>query len=150
MKWGLQVEFPGLILHCPEAPIENPKFWVPVHQSLHKWFKVVADGGDRAIGKSWKDFWREKVCRNRETGIIMSSENPRERWEVGVLVTSKDLLTNGEVRWVKVLCRVWIRLETNQGIIQELADRFRSQKDTMIFGERLKTPQKWCIDGGNE
>ena len=76
----------------------------------------------------------------------MSTNDPRERWEVGILVQRKGFLTKGEVRWVKILCRVWVRLETNTNVLRDLGTRFRQRSDAMIFGERLKS-QQWCIDG---
>lgn len=146
MKEGFLVEFPGLILHCPDVSNEEAKFWVPVQQSLNTWFKIMADKGNK--GKDFKEFWENHVPKNRELSIIMSTENPQERWEVGVLVQTKGLLTRGEVRWVRILCRVWVRLEMNTNIIRDLSNSFRERGDTMIFGERLNS-QKWCIDGGN-
>ncbi len=143
MKQGFLVEFPGLILHCPRASLEKEKFWIPVHQSLHKWYKVVADRGGK--GRDFKDFWENRVCRYNEPSIIMSTFNPRERWEIGILVQTKGLLTRGEVRWVRPLCRVWVRLETNTNIVRKLGNMFREREDAMMFGERL-TSQKWCID----
>ena len=144
MKQGLQVEFPGLILHCPRESLEHEKFWIPVNQSLHKWYRVVADRGGK--GRDFKDFWETRVGRSREPSIIMATFTPRERWEIGVLVQTKGLLTRGEVRWVRILCRVWVRLETNSDIIRERGNLFRETEGAMMFGERLNS-QKWCIDG---
>ncbi|MCJ1372921.1 hypothetical protein MMC20_004147 [Loxospora ochrophaea] len=146
MKQGFLVEFPGLILHCPSIPLEEKKFWIPVQQSLHKWYRVVADQGSN--GRDFKDFWGNHVSRSNEPSIILTTHNPKERWEIGLLVQTKGLLTRGEVRWVRTLCRVWIRLETNTNIIRDLGNQFREKADAMIFGERLEM-QKWCIDGDN-
>ena len=144
MKQGFLVEFPGIILHCPHVSLEKEKFWIPVQQSLHKWYRVSADRGGK--GRDFKDFWENHVCRYSEPSIIMTTHNPRERWEIGILVQTKGLLTRGEVRWVRTLCRVWVRLETNTNIIRNLGNVFREKADAMIFGERLES-QKWCIDG---
>lgn len=146
MKQGFLVEFPGLILHCPRVSLETEKFWIPVQQSLHKWYKVVADRGGK--GQDFKDFWDNHVCKYNEPSIIMSTQTPRERWEIGLLVQTKGLLTRGEVRWVRTLCRVWVRLETNTNIIRDLGNQFREKGDAMMFGERLES-QKWCIDGNS-
>jgi len=150
MKYGFRVEFPGVILHCPEypgSPPETERFWVSVHQSMHKWYKVVADPGGK--GQDWKDFWKHHVAKDKELSIIMSTYNPRERWEVGVLAQTKGLLTRGEVRWVKILCRVWFRLETNANIVRNNVDDFRKAKSSVLFGVRLKT-QEWCVDGDDD
>lgn len=147
MKYGLGVTFPGIVLHCPRSPMKSETFHIPVNQSLHKWFKISLDIGGQ--GRSLEDFWENQVCWEKSKGkpsIIMSVENPRERWEIGVLVQDKGLLTRGEVRWVKILCRVWIRLETNNNILKKLGDDFRNSEGMMMIGERI-TSQKWCIDG---
>lgn len=79
----------------------------------------------------------------------MSTHAIRDRWEVGVLVHTKGLLTKGEVRWVRILCRVWIHLETNTNVIRKQGDLFREKGDAVLFGERLRS-QKWWIDGAVE
>ena len=147
MKKGFLVEFPGLLIHCPHEPLENEAFWIPVQQGLHEWYKIVADRGNK--GQDFKDFWKTYVCTQSELSIIMSTNTIRDRWEIGVLVHTKGLLTKGEVRWVQILCRVWIRLETNTNVIRKQADLFREKGDAVLFGERLRS-QKWCIDGAVE
>ena len=150
MKHGFGVEFPGIILHCPkypDLPPETDRFWVSVHQSMHKWYKVVADAGCK--DQDWKDFWKRYAAQDKELSIIMSTYNPRERWEIGVVAQTKGFLTKGEVRWVKILCRIWFRLETNPNQIRDNADDFRKKKSSVIFGVRLKT-QKWCVDGDDD
>jgi hypothetical protein len=138
---GLLVEFPGLILHCLGASIRKRKFWVPVDQDLHKWFKVVAQQEET----DWQAF-AEQVCMGTEPTIIMSIPNPRDEWSVGVLVKTKGTLRDGEVLWVEILCRVWLRLETNPDIIKYLVGKFRENSEGMLFGSRLEQ-QEWCIDG---
>ena len=147
MKKGFLVEFPGLILHCPHQSLENEIFWVPVQQGLHKWYKVKADRGSK--GQDFKDFWETYVSTASEPSIIMSTNTIRDRWEIGVLVHTKGLLTKGEVRWVQILCRVWVRLETNTNVMRKQGDLFREKEDAVVFGERLRS-QKWCIDGAIE
>lgn len=142
MTEGFLVDFPGLILHCPQVPLESETFWIPVHQSLHKWYKVEAEG----FGRDFKDFWETQVCKDNEPAIIMSTFNSRERWEIGILVETKGLLTKGEIRWVRVLCRVRLRQETNPNIIRKQGDLFRAKEEKMMFGERWKS-QKWCVAG---
>ena len=144
MKKGLLVEFPGIVLHCPQAQLTDSVFWVPVQQSLNVWYKVRADRGSK--GRDFADFWENHVCKYSEPSIIMTNANLRERWEVGVLVQTLGSLSNGDIRWVRTLCRVWIRLETNSNKHVELGDDFRMKPQTMLFGERLES-QKWCIDG---
>jgi hypothetical protein len=144
-KHGLFVHFPGLVLHCPNQPVVDHKFWIAVHQCMHKWFKVVAD----TRGVEWKKFWSEEISSRGETSIIMSTRSPRDKWEVGLLVRSKGVLSQGEYRWVERLCRVWFRLETNSNVITKLVQGVREKGNGMLFGERLGDDQKWCIDGGS-
>ncbi|CAO2652275.1 Nn.00g005580.m01.CDS01 [Neocucurbitaria sp. VM-36] len=142
-KHGLFVHFPGLILHCPNQPVVHYKFWIAVHQCMHKWYKVVAD----TQGVEWKKFWEQEIGTN-ETSIIMSTGSPRDKWEAGLLVRTKGVLSQGEYRWVERLCRVWFRLETNSNVITKLVQGVRERGNGMLFGERLKDSQKWCVDGG--
>ena len=144
MKQGFHVEFPGIVLHCPHTSLGEEMFWIPVQQSLLKWYKIRADRGGK--GDNFKDFWDNHVCKYTEPCIIMATKTPRERWEIGILVQTKGWLTRGEVRWVRTLCRVWVRLETNTHIIRDLGNEYRKRGTEMIFGERLDS-QKWCIDG---
>ena len=147
MKNGLLVEFPGFVLHCPHKPLENGTFWIPVNQGLHEWYKIVVDRGSE--GQDFKDFCKIHICTAREPSIIMSTDIIRDRWEIGVLVGMKGLLTKGEVRWVQILCRVWVRLETNTNIIHKQGDLFREKGDEMVIADRLNS-SKWCIDGAVE
>lgn len=139
---GLYVDFPGVILHCPNVQIPEQKFWIPVHQSMHKWYKVYADPE-----KPWPRFWAEDFCSDSEPSIILPTIDVRERWEIGVLVRTKGILMRGTVRWVKKLCRVWVRLETDRAIIENQIKVFREDSNRMIFGTRLPATQRWCIQG---
>jgi hypothetical protein len=132
MKRGLNVELPGLLLHLPSSMTEQSKFWVAVHQCMHKFFKIVVD----TQGEDWGTFWETKidVPKYGQPSIIMSTSNPRDRWEVGVLVRNKGMLAQGEVRWVEILCRCWFRLETNSSISIKVVKAFRESEDKMVFG----------------
>lgn len=144
-KRGLLVTFPGVLLHCPAKPIRQGMFWIPAHQTMHKWYKVTVNLPESDVA----DFWRSKVRPNGDTSIIMSAKEPRDRWEVGLLVQKKGKgqLTRGTVRWVERLCTVFIRLETNPNIITEQMTRVREHGDEMMLGERLEMGTQWCIDG---
>jgi hypothetical protein len=140
-RLGLSVEFPGILLYPPKVPVQD-KFWIPVSQNLHKWYKVVAN----TRGPKWQDIWR-RACAAEQPCIILSSYEPRGQYEMGVLVATKGSLVKDEARWVKILCRVWVRLETNHSVIGELCTTFRTNMDHVLWGERLKNDQKWCVDG---
>ncbi|KAG9233545.1 hypothetical protein BJ875DRAFT_463895 [Amylocarpus encephaloides] len=143
MKHGALVQFPGIILHVPPKPVEAPKFWFPVHQCMHKWYKVLVD----TEGKNWDNFWQNEVCTEKiGPSIILCNGKTRDRWEVGVLVKNKGTLRQGEIRWVQILCRIWIRLETNPLIINQLICEMQAHGDQVMFGERLEE-QEWCVDG---
>lgn len=140
-RLGLSVEFPGILLYPPKVPVKD-KPWIPVSQNLHKWYKVVAD----SRGPKWQDIWR-RACAAEQPCIILSSYEPRGQYEVGVLVATIGKLAKDERRWVKILCRVWVRLETNHPVIGKLCTGFRENMDHMLWGERLKNEQKWYVDG---
>lgn len=141
---GLLVEFPGLILHCPKIPLKHPKFWLPVHQLMHKWYKVVADHDPAG----WSKFWEQVVLSYDEVDIIMCTSSPKDRWEVGLLVGYKGKLRKGEIRWVKSVCKVWIRLETNLSILHDMQASYRENDGRLMYGERLEHTTEWCVDGG--
>ncbi|CZR69110.1 uncharacterized protein PAC_19011 [Phialocephala subalpina] len=144
-KHGLLVEFPGILLHFPDGPIQERKFWVPVNQSMHEWLKVEAHQDHEQ--EDWKTFWEQEVCVGTELTIIKGGPDAREQWDVGVLVREKGTMRNGQVRWVEILCRVWVRLETNSDVIKRLVKGFRENSNPMVFGTKLEK-QEWCIDGG--
>jgi hypothetical protein len=140
MHKGLHVEFSGIILHCPKTPMAESTFWIPVSQCLHKWYKVKVDTGDW----DWAELSR-LLSGVQELCLVLNSHNPRERWELGLLVRKKGMLACGDVIWVQTVCRVWVRLETNTNNLKELKRQFREKSDQMIFGERVDN-QRWCIE----
>jgi hypothetical protein len=144
-KHGLLVEFPGILLHFPDGPIQERKFWVPVNQSMHEWLKVEAHQEQER--QDWKTFWEQEVCVGTELTIIKGAPDAREQWDVGVLAREKGTMRNGQVRWVEILCRVWVRLETNSDVIKRLVRSFRENSTPMVFGTKLEK-QEWCVDGG--
>ena len=139
---GLLVTFPGVILHCSSKPMSHQKFWIPVDQSMHKWYKIYADPI-----KPWEVFWKEDFSVYNEPSIILPTERIRERWQTGVLVRTKGTLERGSVRWVKKLCRAWIRLETDPKVLKREIKKFREKSNEMVFGTRLQEGQRWCVEG---
>ncbi|KAK5727399.1 hypothetical protein LTR15_003294 [Elasticomyces elasticus] len=140
LRRGLKVQFPGLVLHgFPTYP--DKVFWVAVHQVIHKWFKVrlqIPETEDQAVDAA--DYWKGRLHPGQEIFIIMSTNNPRNRWETGVLVQSKEggLLSRGSVRWVTRVCRVHVRLETSNVVIARETNKFRKSGEYTILGERLQ------------
>ena len=145
MPHGLLVKFPGVTLNCSGLPPEANIFWVPLDQGMYKWMNAVVDYTGRA--KDWKDFWENHVCTYSELSIIMCTARPADDWEIGCLAQTKEYLTQGEIKWVKVICRVWFRRETNMNIVHEKTSDFRQRKGPLMFGVRSKSPQQWCVDG---
>jgi Heterokaryon incompatibility protein (HET) len=140
-RLGLSVEFPGILLYPPKSAVKD-KLWIPVSLNLHKWYKVVPN----TRGQNWQDIWR-RACAAEQPCIILSCYEPRGEYEMGVLVATKGKLSKDEARWVKILCRVWVRLETNHSVIGRLCANFRENMDNMLWGERLQHDQKWCVEG---
>ena len=140
---GLLVEFPGMSIYCSGKPPNSEVIWIPVDQGMHKWVKVVVDYEGKA--DDWQDFWNRKVCTNSELSIIMCTDRPRERWEVGILAQTKGHLRKGEIKLVKTICRAWFRREVNTNIIREKTEAFRLGKGPIVFGVRRKN-QKWCVN----
>ena len=149
MKDGLLVRFPGLLLNCPSTPVSRSIFWICVQQSMHKWYKITTDMKD----KDWETFYEAEICTKELTrpSIILSEDSTRGKWQVGVLVRDKDDgILAGNIRWVEVLRRLWVRLETNVNVNKEQVDSFHRNDGCTVFADRLEQNQKWCIAGGYE
>jgi hypothetical protein len=140
-KRGVVVTFPGLVLHC-SVQVPKTTFYLPLHETLHKWFKIQVATPE----EDWSTFWRTNASALHELCIVMSVSNPRDRWEIGDLVRTKGSLNQGQVKWVEVLARVWIRLETDFEKLIELRREYKEQSDKLMFGSRVKDDQMWCVD----
>ncbi|KAM0820108.1 putative Heterokaryon incompatibility domain-containing protein [Seiridium cardinale] len=141
MQSGIHVNLDGILLQCLRSEVPNQRFWLTIHQSMHKWFKVHA-----AIAEEdWIEFWTSEVCEYHEPSIILNVQSIRERWELGLLVSSQGRLASGQVRRVKTLCRVWIRLESNTNIIKKLKKEFREKPEGKMIGLKVRD-QQWCVE----
>ncbi|KAK9774070.1 putative Heterokaryon incompatibility domain-containing protein [Seiridium cardinale] len=138
---GLLVKFPGIILHCPESPLQHGRFWVPVTHTMQKWFKVTAYPEVEDIASWW-----QRTSGRCDLMIVLSEAETSDQGAIGLLVKGKGTLSNGQIRWVDVLCRVWIRLETDREFIRLLSNSFREFPDRAMFGTKL-ADQDWCVDG---
>ncbi|KAJ9607336.1 hypothetical protein H2200_008409 [Cladophialophora chaetospira] len=141
---GLQVKFPGMILRRPNRIYTTSTIHVPVKEPLHKWWRIRIEYHGSDITK----FWRDEIWPAREPSIILSVENPAQREEIGLLVVTNDMLDD-DVRVVRVICRVWVRLETYSVKLALSVNQFLDSEDCVSFGERLPSTQKWCVDGGD-
>lgn len=52
-----------------------------------------------------------------------------------------------EIRRVEILCRLWIRLETNPKVKSDWITNLQRNSDQVMFGERLDDHQEWCVGG---
>jgi hypothetical protein len=138
---GLLVRYPGLAL-CSASPLVGRKFWVPVTQSMHKWYKVVAYPPQTDL-EMW---WQAHMSIRKALVIILSEANPREEGAIGLLVRPKGLLSDGQIQLVDSLCQVWVRLETDREIIKGLCQSFRQKSKHALIGRSI-AEQDWCVDG---
>lgn len=138
---GLLVRYPGLAA-CSSAPLTicEQRFWVPVAQSMHKWYKVSL----YPLQTNLELWWKAHMSTRMELLIILSEANPREKGAIGLLVASKGLLSDGQIRWVDSLCQVWVRLEGDRKIIKRECEKFR--RESPLIGTRI-AEQEWCVDG---
>lgn len=153
-KRGLLVEFPGLDLHIVNKAVLKRIFWVPVSSSQHKWYKIEAVIDD---GENGEALWAQNICTTK-TAIILSRFDPGEEAEIGLLVKlvnerKENVQIREHVQWierttrfVEVICRVWVCLETNHQIINDMKRDFRRNTQHMMWGERVDSDQKWCVD----
>lgn len=140
MPHGLHVEFPGLILHCPTPVLDGKDFWMPVSQTLHKWYKIELDAAGTHM-----DRLKDGLSPSDEHCIILNASKTRERWEAGLFVRRNGLLACGAVWRVQIVCRVWVRLETRASKLQKLRTEFYENAEEQYFAERVDS-QRWCIE----
>ncbi|KAK6067825.1 hypothetical protein SCUP234_11436 [Seiridium cupressi] len=94
--------------------------------SMHKWFKVHAAIAD----EDWIEFW--------------TSEHSREMG-AGTTRINAGSIASGQVRRVKTMCRVWVRLESNTNIIKKLKKEFREKPEGKMIGSKVRD-QQWCVE----
>jgi hypothetical protein len=153
---GLIVQYPGIRLRRPVEPMLEERFWVTVSRSLHEWYSIeyIRDS-DTA---DWTD-----ICRQQhpDLGLIYSRPNPGEISEIALLVSiqgeriirdTNAMAQDGNsgiahhVISAKILCRAWVRLETNNTTTGALRAEFRQDPNGALWGETLGREQRWCVD----
>ena len=73
----------------------------------------MADRGDK--GRDFEDFWGDHVCQCSEPSIIVSTKNPRERWEIGISVQTKAFARKrGDAVGTDFVRGLGVRLETDR------------------------------------
>lgn len=137
---GLLVNLPGFELDTAVLPLVHHIFWVPVAHTMQEWYTIEAYP-ETSDFEAW---WME-VTQDCSLMVVLADASPGDHGTVGLLVRSKGTLSDGQIRWVDALCRVWIRLETDREHIRLLCNSFREYPDRALFGTRLGA-QQWCID----
>lgn len=140
---GLFVTYPGVMLHCSGKPSEEKKFWVPTSPDLVQWYEVTIDPTQERPNPFVEGTQLQSLC------LILSTDTIQDRAVVCLLARPKGKLGRGKAIWATVLCRVWVRLETNLDKIGNMTTRLRTDGDTMYTGERV-TEQLWCVDGDGD
>lgn len=154
---GLHVQYPGVLLHPPTNPVHS-RFWIPVSRKLHTWYRVDYVDDEYQGGSDWEDIWKQ-ACKFGEPAIVLNQFERRETPEIALLVAHVDKREETKyvpgqvnwkresIRWVKTLCRLWVRLETDHHKIDGLIENFRQQVDDMMWADRLEADQRWVVDG---
>jgi hypothetical protein len=158
---GLHVQYPGILLHLGPKPVE-PRFWIPTARSLTRWYRVeyIPDSDSEPEGR-WQAIWGSACSGDGLPAIIRSrfdrDDEPelalivkgvcRRREEVCVPSDGHSTQGREDVRWVRSLCRVWIKLETDHAVTARLTEDFRYNIDLMTWGETLHADQRWVVDG---
>jgi hypothetical protein len=155
---GLHVQYPGIEIHPPIEPLSSNSFcfWVPVSRNLNEWYRVdyINDGEE-----SWLSKWEEglKGFPKNKPALVLSQQNRVTHPEVALLVQPvatreetclvEDREITQTVRWVKILCRVKIRLERDQESVKACISNFKRNPEFMMWGDKLPKDQRWCVDG---
>lgn len=135
---GLHVTFPGFLLNRPSRDTglftNVGESYFPTNLSVSEWYHI-----QRA------DQEAEQIDR-RDLAVIAPRLPVLDPKEIALLVAVKkrshDLLT------AEVLHRVWISAESDPEKIKKFRDDFLAAKDgERLWGEKLPSEQRWCVDG---
>jgi len=158
---GLQVQYPGVQLHPHPAAEPPPRcFWIPTARNLRRWLRIRHARDVPGQGEAdWAAAWAMACAGDGLPCIIRSRFDEHDEPEMGVLVKSvarrreEGGSTLGgspgrsDVVWVKVLCRVWIQVETDSAVVAKHSESFRLHVGVMTWGEVLGEGQRWVVDG---
>jgi hypothetical protein len=143
---GLEVEFPGFLLHDLRDGRESsygrvhPKLYFSTGSSLVEWYYIEPE--DR------ENFPEPEILTGRELAIIASNLPTVDLKEIALFVAIKRF--HGGIRYVETLKRVWISREEGQEVLIDWGNKFRKgMPEAMCAGERLPSNSKWCVDGPN-
>ncbi|CAN9107975.1 unnamed protein product [Alternaria alternata] len=157
---GLQVEFPGFLLHCEDrdailSQTDGQGFRFPCDNSLTEYYRVTWDETDEyskqrgIIGEQ----------RSEDLAIILCRPRPGQLPEIGLLVEiyttkqeKKDLGQDSVRRVFAVYMRrrVNVKRETSDlnldTKVEEIMNRGPKEQSRIICGEILDEDQKWIVD----
>jgi len=153
---GLLVRYPGVQLHPRRGAAEPPCFWIPTAQNLRRWLRIrYARDMPQQGAADWAAAWAVACEGTEPPCIIRSRSDEHDEPEMALLVkklvgresraTSRN--SRADVFSVKVLCRVWIQVETDGDVVARRSEDFRLHVDTMTWGEALDADQWWVVDG---
>jgi hypothetical protein len=152
---GLQVQYPGVQLNPRRGAAEPPCFWIPTARNLRRWLRIryardMPDQGDA----DWAAAWAAACAGPEQPCIIRSRFDEHDEPEMALLVkrvarreSSAPSQSRSDVFWVKALCRVWIKVETDTAVVARHSENFRLHVDRMTWGEALDGDQRWVVDG---
>ncbi|KAI4654187.1 uncharacterized protein J4E78_007232 [Alternaria triticimaculans] len=160
-EYGLQVEFPGFLLHCEDRDAilghqtNGTGFRFPCDNSLTEYYRVTWDETEEyskqrgIIGEQ----------RSEDLAIILCRPRPGQFPEIGLLVEihttkqEKRDLGQDSVRRVFAVYmrrRVKVRRETGDlnlaTKVKEIMNRAHEEQSRIICGEILNEDQKWIVD----
>ena len=162
---GLQVEFPGFLLHCEDRDAilghqtNEMGFRFPCDNSLTEYYLVTWDETEEyskqrgIIGEQ----------RSEDLAIILCRPRPGQFPEIGLLVeihtTKQEKMDLGQDSVRRVFAvymrrRVKVRRETGDlnlaTKVKEIMNRTHEEQSRIICGEILNEDQKWIVDCRND
>lgn len=141
---GLEVEFPGFMLHDLEENrgriYTRKKFYFSTESTLLDWYRVEP-------ARYTEDFPEAQQCSKEvPLAIILCRFPVEEPQEIALFVAVRE--EQGGIRYAEILNRVWISREKRSKIWQDWSDKHREgHPEAMCAGERLPPTTKWCVDG---
>jgi hypothetical protein len=163
---GLMVRYPGFKLHSSEKEVrqqvwplkkdaldqigassveDKEWFWFPSNKLLLEWYAVRNDAATNGSNSGDK-LPSQEILQGMDLALILPRRVRSATPEISLLVAVNE--EQDQLLYVRILARVWVSIETRQDRIRALQDDFKENR-TIIFGEALRSDQRWCVDGWN-
>ena len=154
---GLQVQYPGFLLHFESANAVLPSKGRPVEfsidSSLLEWYQIEQAGDiPEALSESGT-----LIEMTQMIAVILCRPKPRDQPEIALLVkVVRAIEQHGQpghkaitVYQVQIICRIWIKRQGKIVYADKLRDfnRKAKEKDEFVCGEALNNDQMWFVDG---